>query len=372
MDVNVTIKENIRIRAFYLFFIIVSIQIGVGLLGAPMYIFTEARQDSWISIIIALVYLLLVLFVMFRILNQYENADILGIQVDVFGKWIGKALGTLYIVHITIALLSVLVTYIEVVQIFIFPELSSLIIGFLLLSLIIYGVLGGIRVVIGIVFIIFFLTHWLLFLLYEPVMRMDMTHFQPMFHASIIELFKGAKATSYTFMGFEILFFLYPFIQNKGKAKFPVYLGACWSAGIVLINTVIAIGYFSPHQLEHLEWSVLSLYKIVTFPFVERFDYIFVAVWMMVVLTTMMLLMWAITYGLKRLYKIPQKTTLYLTSFILLVICGFISYHYLVIALTDQVARIGFWITYVYPFLLLPLVLLKKRFRKNKKGSEGK
>ncbi|WP_164669640.1 GerAB/ArcD/ProY family transporter [Virgibacillus doumboii] len=366
MDINLTIKENLQIRAFYLFFVITTIQVGVGIMGAPMYIFIEARQDSWISIIIAFMYILLVLFVMFKILSKYENADIFGIQVDLFGRWIGRILGTLYIIYLTVSLISIINTYIEVIQLFVFEELSSLIIGLLLVSLIVYSVLGGIRVIVGVVFIFFILSVWLIFLLYEPVARMDLTHFQPMFQASATELLKGAKATAYTFAGFEILFIIYPFIQHKERARFPVYFGAFFSFGLIMLTTVIAIGYFSHNQLEQLEWSVLSLFKIISLPFVERFDYIVVAEWMMVSLPNMILLMWAITYGMKRLYKIPQKITLYTVSFIILGICGFISYHHLITGLTDLVAKVGFWIVYIYPFILLPVVLLKNRWQRKK------
>src|SRR5699024_10896573 len=98
MDINLNVKPGLRIRDFYLFFIIPSIQVGVGVLGAPRYIFADARQDAWLAILIAFVYIIIVAFVMFIILNQYKNADNFGIQMDVFEKWIGKLLGPVYIV----------------------------------------------------------------------------------------------------------------------------------------------------------------------------------------------------------------------------------------------------------------------------------
>src|SRR5699024_12768204 len=125
MEVNLNVKPGLRIRAFYLFFIIPSIQLGVGVLGVPRYIFAEARQDAWLSILIAFVYMIIVAWVMFIILNQYKNADIFGIQIDIFGKWIGKLLGTIYIVYFAAEVLSGLLTYIEIIQIFLDPTVAS-------------------------------------------------------------------------------------------------------------------------------------------------------------------------------------------------------------------------------------------------------
>lgn len=368
MDINVNVKPNLRIQAFYLFFIISFIQLGVGFMGAPRLIYLEVQQDAWLSIIIALLFILLVVFSMFRILDQYDNADILSIQVDIFGKWIGKLFGTIYIVYFAVALISVFILYIEVVQIYIFPEISNLVLGLLLTSLIIYSVLGGIRVMVGVSFIFFFLSIWVLFLLIDPALQMDITHFRPMFQASFTELMQGAYATSYTFMGFEILFLLYPFIQNKEKAKKPVYIAILFSAAVVLVTTVISIGFFSSQQMETREWAVLNLFKMQSIPFLERFDYIVVTEWMMVVLPTMLLLTWGMTYGLKRLYRIPQKITLYVTAALLVIACIFLDNHFLIQAFTNRTSEVGFWLVYVYPLLLLPLVFVKKKWRRRKGG----
>ncbi|MEN1968568.1 GerAB/ArcD/ProY family transporter [Lentibacillus sp. N15] len=372
MDINVNVKDDVRIRAFYLFFIIPGIQIGVGIMGFPTYVYNEAAQDSWISIIIAYLYMMFIVYIMFLILKQYKSADILGIQVDVFGKWIGKLLGTIYMIYFFVGLLTVFVTYIEVVQIFIFPEMSSFVMGGLLLILMIYCILGGLRVIVGAVFLFFFLTMWLLFLLYAPLMNIEFDNFQPFFEASVPSLLHGAKQTAFTFLGFEILFFIYPFIQNKQQAKRPVFLGLSYTAGIVLLDMVIAIGFFSPGLLTQLEWAVLDLFKGIKLPFINRFDFIAIAIWMMVTLSTMLLLLWGIVYGLKRLYNIPQKFTVYAVALLLFIACGFITYHAYVMQLTTAYASVSIWLVYVYPIILLPLVWMKKRWGKKRKGGGKK
>ena len=368
LKVNLTIKPGQSIRAFYLAFIIVGIQVGVGILGAPRYIFESARQDAWVSVIIAFIYMLIVAWAMFIILNKYENADIFGIQVDVFGKWIGKLLGTIYIVFFMTEFLSVLLNYIEIIQVFIFPTMSNFIMGLLLLLLVVYSVQGGLRVVIGVVFIFSLLSPWVFILLYDPISRMESAHFLPMFDASFTELLKGARTTSYTFLGLEILFVIYPFIENKKEAKLPVYIGLSISAFLVLITTIISIGYYSRYDFNIITWPVLSLFKSVSFSFMERFDYFIIAEWMMVTVPTMVLLMWMITHGTKRLFAIPQKTTLYVITTLSLIACSLIKKDSVIRKISDFVNEIGFWIVFIYPLLLLPIVLLKKR-RQRTKGS---
>lgn len=369
MKVNLNMPANKTIQAFYLFFAFSSLQIGVGLMGGTQYVFQYAKQDAWLSIIIAYLAMVLVVSVMFVILNQYKNADIFGIQVDLFGKWIGKLFGLVYVLYFGIALLSVLLTYIEVIQIFIYPTLPSYVIGALLLILVAYSILGGLRIVIGVCFIFFLLSQVLWIFVYDPLSRSDWGHFMPMFQASLPDLLQGAKATTYTFAGFEILFLLYPFISNKEKAKLPAFLGITFTAFVFVITTIVVIGYFSLERVTHIEWPFLSSFRSVSFSFLERLDYIVIVEWMMVIIPNNVLLMWAVIHGLKRLFNIPSKPTLFVACTLFLIAAIVIKHDQQILRLTDFVAQIGFWIIFVYPFILLVLVFLKKWIKRRKEPS---
>ncbi|WP_062108794.1 GerAB/ArcD/ProY family transporter [Bacillus niameyensis] len=366
MEVNVNVKPRLRFRAFYLFFIIFGVQTGVGILGAPRFIYQEAGRDAWVSILIAYLMQIIVVYVMVLVLRQYKNTDIFGIQVDLFGKWVGKALGAVYIIYFAASFFSILITYIEVVQIFLYPTLSSYMIGGLLLIIVVYAVLGGLRIIIGVTVIFPLLVQWFLILLYVPIIKMDWLHFLPMFQASIPELLHGARATSYSLSGFEIFFVLYPFIEDKEKVKLPMFLGMGYTTFLILITTVIVFGYYSLEDLHIIDFSVLAIFKSVSYTFIERLDFIVVAQWVFVIIPNLVLLMWAITYGMKRLYRVPQRIMVYIVSLIMLILASFIKYDIIISKLVDTISLIGFWLIFVYPLILLPLVWIKKKWRKLK------
>ncbi len=102
---------------------------------------------------------------------------------------------------------------------------------------------------------------------------MDWLHLLPMFQTSIPELLKGAKATIYSLSGFEVLFVLYPFIDNKEKAKLPIFLGMGYTSLLIFSMTVIVLGYFSLEDLSEVEFSVLAIYKSVSYTFIERLEF---------------------------------------------------------------------------------------------------
>ncbi|SDM77768.1 GerAB/ArcD/ProY family transporter [Sediminibacillus halophilus] len=365
---NLTIKPTMRIQAFYLFFIMNSIQTGSGIMGVPRYIFMEARQDAWISVLIAGLLVHLVMAAMFAIMNHYENTDVLGVQTDLFGKWIAKLLGTIYIIYFFFVLLSVTMDYIQVVQTFIFPRMSAWVLSLVLILLIVYAVMSGLRVAVGITFIFFFLSLWLLIFLYKSIAYMEITHFQPLLEASPSELLRGARHTSYSYLGIEILFFIYPFISNKEKAKLPAHLGLALTTFFILLVTVISIGYFSPGELPEQVWPVLVLFKIVEYSVIGRFDVLVVTEWMMVILPNMILLTWIITYITKRLYHVQQRKVLYVVAVLLLIGAGITKHEYFILQIIDTVAATGFWVAFVYPLVLLPLVWMKSKWKRRKRG----
>src|SRR5699024_12222424 len=92
--------------------------------------------------------------------------------------------------------------------------------------------------------------------------------------------------------------------------------------------------------------------------------------WLMDTVRTMIFLEWEVTHGLKRLYAIPQKKTLYVLAILLLILSHFFKTDYNIQKLTDIVSQVGFWIIFVYPIVLLPLVLIKKQWQK-RKGSRS-
>lgn len=366
MDINLSVKRTEQIRSYYLFFVIFGIQMGVGILGTPKYVFEKAHHDAWVSVLIAYLFMSVVTIIMFFILSRYENTDIFGIQTHLFGKWLGKILGLTYLLFLLAELLSVLLNYIDIIQVFIFPTMPSYMMALILLILIVYSVAGGIRVIVGVVFLFVVVSPWFFPLLYDPISRMESAHFLPLFDASIIDLLKGAKTTAYTFLGLEILWIIFPFVDNKAKAKRPTYLGLTASMFIVLVTTIISIGYYSPNDFEKIDWPVLTLFKSVSFSFMERIDYFIVIEWMMFTIPTAILLLWAITHGTERIFQIKQNKTLYVVSVVLLILCTLFNTHHEIQQVSDFVSKIGFWIVFVYPIILLPIVLLKAKRKATK------
>lgn len=366
MNINVNVGKSESFRAFYLFFIVHTIQIGAGLMGVPRILFLKSESDAWISILIGGMFLHLIMWVMFKILREYENADILGIQYDLFGRYIGSTLGCAFIVYIFLILLTVIKNYIEVVQVFIFPEMPIWLMALFLISLMVYAILGGIRVVVGTCFIFFFLTIWLVFTIYKPMTYMDLGHFFPVFQTSPLEILSGAREMTFSVLGLEVLLFVYPFVDNKKHAQLPAQLGIAMTTSLVLLVTVVSIGYFSPYQLKESVWATLSLFKVISFSMIERFDFIAVSLWMMVVLPNIIMFCWILQQSLNRLFKVKKKISLYCIAAFLFFGSIVLEYRLDINRLTTITAKVGFYLVFIYPLLVYLALMIRKLWRKGR------
>ena len=125
MNQTLNIPNDIKIKAFYLFYNINSVQIGVGITGYPKIVFAEAKKDSWISLIIAVLIVHIIIACIIYILNSYDNTDLHGILEQSFGKIIGRTVSFLFIIYLVLAITSIYLNFIEIVNVFLFSRLSD-------------------------------------------------------------------------------------------------------------------------------------------------------------------------------------------------------------------------------------------------------
>ncbi|MGM8214785.1 GerAB/ArcD/ProY family transporter [Bacillaceae bacterium W0354] len=363
------IPKDIKIKALYLFFLIYELQVGVGLAGYPRIVFNEAGHDGWISLIIALIIVHIVVACIIFILKTYENYDLYGILEQTVGKWIGKIITAAFLLYFSMIFLSIIITYIEFVKVFLFPRVQGWFVALLLLLLVVYAILGGFRVVVGVSFLVFIGTIWMHLLLTEPASYIDTSNYFPILDSGIKEIASGVYVTAYSVLGFELLWFFYPFISDKNKVSRYSHLGVALNGITLLIITVVAIGYFSRNRLQEEIWPLLQMFKILQLPLFERFDIIVVSLWMLIILPNLVTLGWMITFGLKRMSRIKQKYSTYVLVSLMFVVCLFMDNNrFMIDAFTNLSAKIGLFFAFVFPFLLFPFALIKRM--KGKKSNE--
>jgi spore germination protein (amino acid permease) len=370
MKVNLEPKKNLIFNTFLVAFILHTAQIGVGIAGLPRIVFMEAGQDAWISIIASGVVVSIVLFFISKLLACYSSADLYGIQYDIFGRWISKLFNLVYILYFLIVTYVIMMNYTEMVQAWIFPKMPTWLLVTFLVFLASYAVLGGIRVVVGVTFLGLIITFWLVLVIYTPIKHLDLNHLQPVFVSSWKEHLMAIYKVSFSVIGFELLLIVYPYVKEKKKALRCALFGTWYSTFLLTLVTAVSIGFFSQESILKTIWPVLSMFKIVRIPNLERFEFIAVSFWMMVILPNICIYFWAATRGVKRVFNFSQKKTIYCFAIALVAGSFLIDDRLTMNTVTDKVGTFSFMLSFIYPCFLFVVVKIKQSFTKMK-GAKG-
>ncbi len=361
------LKENKLISPFLVFFLIAKMQIGVAILSYPRIIAKEAGHDAWISVLISGVSVHLLLWMCYKILSRSEQTmDIVGVHRDLLGKWVGGLISSIFVIYFTGTAIIVLRTYLEIIQAWMFPDINVPVIVALILILIYSYVSGGFRTITGFFVIATVIMQPILLLSYFPLQYAHFYNLAPVWDHSFKEILEGSQKMILNYLGFELILMYYPFIKQPMRSKKWAHLGALYTTFLYLVVIILTLVYYHQDQLKDMIWAPLTFWKIVSLPFVERFEYVGISIWLFIVLPNICLGIWAASRGMKRLFKIRQKKAVVFILVIAYMICILMDTPQEIHRLNSFISRAGFYIVYVYiPFLfILQMMVYKVRERK--------
>ncbi|WNB92998.1 GerAB/ArcD/ProY family transporter [Bacillus sp. NEB1478] len=354
-----SVHKNAKIAPKLVYFLIVGGQIGVGVLGFVRYIAKFVHQDSWLVVIFGGVVIHIVIWMMFKILNKH-GGDIFNIHHQFFGKWLSLLLSSIFTFYYLVTGVVILRTYIEAIQNWMFPGIPIWTLSFIFTALTYYIVIKGFRVVTGIAYFCFVLTIWIILTHYFPIKYGHVINLLPIMDYSFNNYYQAFKVMALSFLGIEYLFAYYPYLEETEKAQKWAHFGAATTTFIYLLTTISTLMYFSPKQLQGLTWPTLQEWKIVTLPVLERFEYIGIAFFAIVVLINLALALWTSSRGLNRMFDIKQRIALIPLSFILFITPAVFTTRFKVDELNNIIGKFGFYLLYAYIPLLFIISLMKK------------
>ncbi|WP_157842963.1 GerAB/ArcD/ProY family transporter [Bacillus sp. FJAT-44742] len=358
------VAERHLIPPFFVLFIFNSMQVGVGILGFTRNIAEDAGYDAWISVLLSGLSIAAAIGLIFSVLNKGKG-DILSIHQDLFGKWFGGLLSCFFILYFLSLALVVTRTYIEVIQVWVFPTMPTWAMAFGLLLLCFYVVTKGFRLVVGLCFIGTIISLLTLISLLPALEFANYRNVLPVLDHSMIDLLSGTKAMILSFLGIKLVFFYYPFIKNPEQAMKWAQVGNIITTFTYLFIAFITFVFFSQEQLEITIWATISLWQIFEFPFLERFEYTGISLWLLVVIPNICLALWAASRGIRLLFFFNQRRILFLLLIIVLLGAILFQTRQQIDNLNLYVAEAGFYFVYVYiPFLwVAQRIIMKVRRR---------
>lgn len=357
---KVHVKEQYLINPSLVFFVVHCMQVGVGVLGFQRYVAVYTEQDSWITVLLAGGTIHIVIWMMYRMLDK-EQGDLISIHESTFGKWVGGFLTFLFMLYLVTLGITILRTFIEVLQVWMFPLIKTWAFSLVYLIAVYYIITGGFRTVVGACFLGVVVPFYLVFTFLAPLEFANFRNLLPVYDHSIKEIVSSMKTMTLSYLGFELLLVYYPFIKKPETSQKWAHYGNLFTVFLYLYLMLITLVYFTPDHLKRTIWATLTMWKIIRFPFVERFEYIGIASWVVVIFPNLCLVFWAASRTAKRLFKVKQKKMLIAFLVITLIINSFLRDRTSIDLLNGWVSKVGLYFIYGYiPFLFICSSLLHR------------
>lgn len=347
------IKSEFLVSPFLVLFLVHGMQYGVGVLSFQRDLAKIVGQDAWISILVTGIIVHILIWMMYTMLNK-DKGDLMTIHQRTFGKWLGNLLSLLFIVYVLALSITVLRSYIEIVQVWMFPLLKTWPFALVMLLSVYYVVSSGFRIVTGVCFLAVVIPLYLVLTYFVPIEFSSFRNLLPIFDHSLSEIAKSIKGTALAYSGFEFLFFYYPFIKQPESSQKWAHFGNIGTTSLYLLIMIVTLGFFDQGYLKKVIWPTLMMWKIIKLPFVERFEIIGVTSWGVVILPIICLMFWSASRGIKEMFKLKQRSVLVILLFICLIVCSLLIDRESIQQYNTFIGTIGFYTLFGYiPFLFI-------------------
>ncbi|MBJ8050712.1 spore germination protein [Bacillus cereus] len=361
------VKEEYQISPIFVFFLIHSAQFGAGVLGFARIIAKVAGYDSWMGVLITGIAIHILLWMMYFLLKE-TNGNLIDVQRQTFGKWLGNGINLIFMAYFLMVSISVIRTYVEIIQVWMFPTASTWMLTLFLCLVSYYIISSGFRVITGICVISIGGTLGYLLLSLFVLKYSHWDNLLPMFTHSFSDILKSAHLSIYSMTGFEVYLMVYPFVKQPKKShKFAQY-GALFSNFLYLFSTILAFTFFSEKQLFKTIWSQLSMTQVIQLPFIERLEYIAISAYALVIITSSILPLWAATRGTHEIFRVKQKGILITFMLITLVVSQLLTNRHDINNFISNASKISFWLMYVYIPILFIIVWVKRKWKISKES----
>ncbi|WP_342044523.1 GerAB/ArcD/ProY family transporter [Bacillus sp. OTU530] len=281
-------KSKNKITSKQLVFMIIQAQIGVGILSLPHNVALVAKQDGWISTLIAGGITQVIIWAMWGLCRRFPSLSLYQILPNILGGVVGKLFTLSYVLYFTVTGSLVLARYSDILDKWILPRTPNWITMLLILLTCIYIVNEGLTSIARFYVLVSPILIILIVLISYSMKDANFLYIFPIGGNSIQTIFKGSKEVAFSMLGFELFLFIHPFVQSSGKDKLKAittanifvtfYYTFLVFASLVYFETTTDIA-LTPEPL-------LYMIKAYSFQVLERTDLFFLSLWLIVVATS--------------------------------------------------------------------------------------
>ncbi|PAE39396.1 GerAB/ArcD/ProY family transporter [Bacillus sp. 7884-1] len=332
-------------------FLIHGTQVGIGFLSLPGRLAEESGTDGWMSILIGWIFSIIASLIIIQLMKKHPDKNVVDLLQRYFGKWLGSLgtiLLTLYLAFMAFAIIHRTALYVNSWVLHQTPSYILLILFTIPSYLIIHG---GVRNIARYAELVFLMSIWMYLVYLIPLKDSHWINLLPLFKEGLQPLLLSIKTTVFSFLGFEITLFLYPYLKKKQLASIGIIIANTLSMLVYLYITIICFAFFSPDEITKFFEPTLYILRIIEFKFVERVDIIVMSFYIIVISKVWIpYMLFTVMSTSQILNNQDYKKLLFLLLVLFVLVTGIINPSFNAnTSLMKILEKFGFIIAFVFP-----------------------
>lgn len=301
-------------------FILIGIMLDVTATSLPNGGIAIVKQDEWISVIIGALYPLYVAILAIYVSGKFPKENILVLSKRYLGKTFGGILNFLFLLSFFSFFPPLITTIGLIVRTEALPILTPFKIYVVLFFVGVYAASHGIKVLGRICAI----TFWMVLVIIIPTIAVlkqgSYLNISPVFGTGIVNILKGSMYSVYDYSSMELIFLIYPFINDNGKIKSSVLKAVGFTTIIYTWITFITIYYMGKDIIPKTIWSFFTVTSAVKVEVINNFNYIFVFFWIIITIKSVAIYNYVCMFFLNDIKKIKNKKVIYVVIAVVVII----------------------------------------------------
>ncbi len=348
-----------KISGVQVFWLMFSMEIGMTMLLTVSPSVLEAKQDAWISCIIAGVIVLGITFIATKLSLIHSNQTLIEFSQTILGKWLGTIIVIPYFVMWYSVTGIILRESSDFLHLALFHKTPLFVIAFTMVMLMVYvtyqgGIesIGRCSEVFGpIIFLVILLTF---------ILSFTNIHWQrllPMYADSgAMSILKGAIPPA-AFLGESVMMMMLTcFMEEPNKSPSRSMWGVGIASLFVCIATVMVLTTFGPSLSSKMWFPYFDLVRYIsTMEFIQNIESIVIVIWVLSIFIKLSLYLFITSYGTAQWLGIKNwKKVIWIVAPIVLILAMW--YPNIDVSSIDYPKK--FWTPYVVPINIVGIPLL--------------
>ncbi|OAS16468.1 GerAB/ArcD/ProY family transporter [Paenibacillus oryzisoli] len=314
-------NATISVRQFTI--LIILGVVGDSILIMPTILAKSAKQDAWLSVVLALFLGFVTGGIFAAVANKLRRRRLFNLIRLHLGVWVGSIIILLFLFEFYMCSLTLLSEMSQFMTTQLMPEtpINAIIVVFILVIIIAYkyGVEAFARMS-ELLFPVFILLFLILVVLLLP--QVEFSNLRPIAAGGMGEIWRGAfMAFATAFSEMVVLLMLVPNVTGSASLTKPILTGYAIGGAILFIIVMLCLLVLGPNLMETKYYPTFVLAQKITIGhFLERLEAVMAFLWFISVFFKTLLIFFSLTSGMAELFQLKESHMLTIPLSMLLLV----------------------------------------------------